>query len=226
VVWWDPHRLRLGAEADFGLQQAQMLKDDGGASMRAYQTWRDQRSVLIVTGSRPSFDVFLPSQTSEPAPAAIPIEFISIPVTSRPGGRRFGTLVHAALRDVDLTGSRQAIEQTVSLHARVLGATGEEVAAAQSAIEAALAHPLLAQAQASKRCHREYPVTLDLGDSRVMEGVIDLAFVENDSWVVVDFKTDASLEDTRIRYERQLQWYAHALAIVTGLPARAVLLSV
>jgi ATP-dependent helicase/nuclease subunit A len=58
-----------------------------------------------------------------------------------------------------------------------------------------------------------------------MEGVIDLAFVEDESWIVVDFKTDASFEDTRIRYERQLQWYAHALATLTGTPARAILLS-
>jgi ATP-dependent helicase/nuclease subunit A len=59
-----------------------------------------------------------------------------------------------------------------------------------------------------------------------MEGVIDLAFIENDSWIVVDFKTDANFEATRTRYERQLQWYAHALSKLTGLPARAVLLSI
>jgi ATP-dependent helicase/nuclease subunit A len=59
-----------------------------------------------------------------------------------------------------------------------------------------------------------------------MEGVIDLAFLENGGWIVVDFKTDANLEDTRARYERQLQWYAHALATLTSLPARAILLGI
>jgi ATP-dependent exoDNAse (exonuclease V) beta subunit len=67
---------------------------------------------------------------------------------------------------------------------------------------------------------------MELGNTRVMEGVIDLAFVESTSWVVVDFKTDASFEDSRVRYERQLQWYAHALAKLTGMPASAVLLGI
>jgi ATP-dependent exoDNAse (exonuclease V) beta subunit len=58
----------------------------------------------------------------------------------------------------------------------------------------------------------------------IMEGVIDLAFVENDEWVVVDFKTDADISGHRAQYERQLQWYAYALSRLTGLRIRASLL--
>ncbi len=58
-----------------------------------------------------------------------------------------------------------------------------------SAIEAALAHPLMARARAAARIHREYPVTLPLEQAgAILEGVIDLAFIENGAWVIVDFK--------------------------------------
>jgi len=58
----------------------------------------------------------------------------------------------------------------------------------------------------------------------LLEGVIDLAFVEDGAWVVVDFKTDADVSGHRAQYGRQLQWYAYALGRLTGIPARACLL--
>jgi ATP-dependent helicase/nuclease subunit A len=67
---------------------------------------------------------------------------------------------------------------------------------------------------------------LKLDDGRLMEGIIDLAFVEDGAWVIVDFKTDADVSRAREQYQRQLQWYASALTRLTGLPARAYLLGV
>jgi ATP-dependent helicase/nuclease subunit A len=63
-----------------------------------------------------------------------------------------------------------------------------------------------------------------LEDGRVLEGILDLAFVENDQWVIVDFKTDADTLERRAQYERQLQWYGFALRQLTNMPARAWLL--
>jgi len=65
-----------------------------------------------------------------------------------------------------------------------------------------------------------------LEDDRLLEGVIDLAYVEAGCWTILDFKTDADLADRRAQYERQLQWYAHALTQLTGMRARAYLLGV
>jgi len=59
-----------------------------------------------------------------------------------------------------------------------------------------------------------------------MEGIIDLAFVEDNTWIIVDFKTDADISERNGQYQRQLQWYASALSRLTGLPARAYLLGV
>jgi ATP-dependent exoDNAse (exonuclease V) beta subunit len=226
VVWWDPFQLSLGAEADYGLRQEEILKDDGGASMTAYQAWREAREKVLAEGAQPELDVFLASQTASTPPEPQSVDYIAIAVKARPGGRRFGALVHAALRDSPLDAPPDQIRKTTELQARVLGATTEEAVAASVAVEAALAHPLLTQARSAERCHREYPVTFRLEGNRLMEGVIDLAFFDQGAWTVVDFKTDADLSGRRAQYERQLQWYAHALRELTQTPTRAVLLGV
>ena len=69
-------------------------------------------------------------------------------------------------------------------------------------------------------------MVLPLVKGRLLEGVVDLAFVENDAWVVVDFKTDADISARRGPYQRQLQWYAYALTKLTGIPAKACLLGI
>jgi ATP-dependent exoDNAse (exonuclease V) beta subunit len=61
----------------------------------------------------------------------------------------------------------------------------------------------------------------------LVEGVADLAFLENDAWTIVDFKTD--LEIGRIgldAYRRQVGFYAAAIARATGQSATAVLLRI
>jgi ATP-dependent helicase/nuclease subunit A len=228
VVWWDPSKLELNVEGGLGLRQKEILAEDGGASLATYRTWQTGRAHVLEHGARPEFRIFLASQASDLPPGdAVPVtaELVSRP-EGRPGGRRFGTLVHSVLRDVTLDASRDSILKLAKMNARSLGAPREETEAACSAVEAALAHPLLIRARAASRCHREYPVTLKLDDGRMLEGVIDLAFVENDAWTIVDFKTDADSRERREQYERQLQWYGHALSKLTELPARGFLLEV
>jgi len=131
-------------------------------------------------------------------------------------------------------GATETVHETIrkwtEMNARILGAPTEEIESAIERVQTALRHPLLDRARASKRKHREYPVMLRVtmeGDgNRLMEGIIDLAFVEDDAWVVVDFKTDADVSAKGDLYQRQLQWYASALSRLTGLSARAYLLSV
>jgi len=230
IVWWDPTKLKLGEESDHGLRQEELLKDDGGASSAAYQAWRQQRAATIAAASRPEFAVFLASQAADAPPDPVVVELVGS--ASRPvaTGRRFGTLVHAVLRDVPLDANRATIRQWTQLNARILGAPPEEIEAACSRVEAALAHPLLNRARAAERKHREYPVmllvTLEGAGGRLMEGIIDLAFVEDNTWIIVDFKTDADISERNGQYQRQLQWYASALSRLTGLPARAYLLGV
>jgi ATP-dependent helicase/nuclease subunit A len=234
VVWWDPSKLRLGEEQNQTLWQNQVLKqtleEDGGASLAAYRTWGEDRERVLREGARPEVEVFLASLAGEDPPgSAIAVEFVTS--TGRGAaqprtvsGRRFGALVHAVLRDVALDASGEAVRKTAELNARVLGATSEEADAAALAVVGGLKHPLFARARAAKRCHREYPVTLRLEDGKMLEGVVDLAFVEDGAWVVVDFKTDAEGAERRTQYQRQLRWYAYALTRLTGMESRAILL--
>lgn len=226
VVWWDPATLQLGVRGEFGTNHEHLKKDEGG--LAAYRTWAEDRARVLGSASRPEHEVFTATQTAEAPPREIAVEFDSTDTSraTRPSGRRFGTLVHAVMRDVALDAEESAIESFVALHGRIVGASEAECAAAQAAVRAALAHPLLARAQAARRRHREYPIVLPLENGRLLEGVVDLAFVENDAWVVVDFKTDANMSARRGPYERQLQWYAYALTKLTGIPAKAFLLGI
>jgi ATP-dependent helicase/nuclease subunit A len=229
VVWWDPRTLRLGIEGDEVQDELlrRILKEDEGASQVAYRQWEEARAEAIHAGSRPRFEVFVASQSKESPPDAVPVEYVSARAAGeRPSGRRFGTLVHEILRDAPLEATDAEVQRLAALNARILGAPEEERQAAGAAVIRALAHPLIARARAAERCHREYPITLEIDTGRLLEGVIDLAFVEGGEWIVVDFKTDADVEDRRTRYERQLQWYVHALGRLTGMPGRGILLAV
>ena len=130
---------------------------------------------------------------------------------ARPGGPRFGTLVHAVLATVALDAGRDAIAEVAALQARILGAPDDETDAATDLVEAALAHPLLVRAREASgrgRCRRETPITAAEPDGSILEGVLDLAFEEDDGWTVVDFKIQAELSGPLARYRRQVGAYA------------------
>jgi ATP-dependent helicase/nuclease subunit A len=110
------------------------------------------------------------------------------------------------------------------MHGKLLDASVVEIEAVVDTVAATLQHPLMRRAASAERCHRELPLLLPLGDGRTLEGIVDLAFLENGEWTVVDFKTDANLSASKAQYERQVQWYVHALSKLTGLPANGVIL--
>ena len=59
----------------------------------------------------------------------------------------------------------------------------------------------------------------------LIQGVIDLCFLEEGQWVLVDYKTDAADGPALLdRYAVQLRWYAKALARITGRSVRETLL--
>lgn len=230
VVWWDPDILNLSEDGDENHDQflKRLLEEDDGASLAAYRAWQESRAAAIHAGAKPEFEVFIASQAAElpPDPTAV-VEYIaSTAASDRPSGRRFGSLVHSILRDVELDASPDAIREFAVMHASMLGASADEIEAARDAVAAALRCDVLSRARAAERCHREYPVTLRLDGDRLLEGVIDLAFIERGGWVVVDFKTDAEIAGRREQYERQLQWYVYALRELTGMQGRAILLGV
>jgi ATP-dependent helicase/nuclease subunit A len=96
-------------------------------------------------------------------------------------------------------------------------------------VQAVLAHPLLKRARnasISGQCHREVPITLSLDSGMLVEGVADLAFLEEDGWTILDFKTDRELEIALQHYKTQIGLYAKAISRATGRPALAMLMSI
>jgi ATP-dependent helicase/nuclease subunit A len=145
----------------------------------------------------------------------------------RPGGTRFGELVHAMLAVAPLDADAMVIGALAEVHGRILSATADEVAAAIDTTARVLAHELLRRAKIADAlgdCRRETPITCTLSDGTMVEGIVDLAFEEASGWTVVDYKTDRELaavgED---RYRRQVALYASAIAQATAQPASGVL---
>ena len=92
-----------------------------------------------------------------------------------------------------------------------------------------LTHPVLeaaARAAREGRCYRETPVTWRSEAGALIEGIVDLAYADEEGFVVVDFKTDRELDGALERYQRQVSIYAAAIAAATGRSARAVLMRV
>jgi ATP-dependent exoDNAse (exonuclease V) beta subunit len=245
VVWWDPNSptLRLGIEARFGIRQEELLSKNTPApvveqDLARYRTWRERRDRTVSVAATPSLRVVTVTELATqleadlvPAPAdGDEPEVVELATASdRPSGRRFGALVHAVLAVTPLDATADQVGEFAELEGRMLGATDAEVTAAAGVTATALAHPILERARRAVghgACRRETPVTMQAEDGLLVEGVVDLAFRDGDTWVVVDFKTDRELEEGLDCYRRQVRLYAQMVARATGLPAQGVLMRV
>ena len=98
-----------------------------------------------------------PRRKNRPMPA---IEIVEAHRGDRPGGARFGELVHAVLASTPLDAGREAVHALTEVQARMLSAPVEEVATASELVTRVLAHELLARARAAAArgsCRRETP---------------------------------------------------------------------
>ena len=254
VVWWAPDALSLGAQTSFGLRRDDLIvKDVSPAVLRqrltAYESWQASRAAAIDNAGVPSLDVMRATEWAEQRPTSStptpePWELgvgswelgdapdvVRLDVDSdRPGGARFGTLVHALFADVPLVpAGAEIVERLAHAHGRVLGADAAEVASAGDLVRRLLAHPVLvsaARAEEQGLCYRETPVTWRLESGAIVEGNVDLAYVSGDEIVVVDFKTDREMDGAIDRYRRQVQVYAAAIGAAMGRPARGILMRI
>ena len=239
VVWWDPRSLELDREHDIGLRQQKILAaDDGGVAVdeggRLHENWAKTRALAIADGSTPQLRVVTVTQKKEDASKAPALTVTSDATTAdrsaRPHGKRFGILVHAVLATVSLTATPEQIAHTTRAQARLIGSSKEEEASAIDAARAALAHPWFERARVATDVRREAPLSHVQADGALLEGVVDLAFREEESgkgsWTVIDFKTDVELASRRAEYALQVSLYARALSAATGEPAVGALLSV
>lgn len=230
VVWWDPRVLGLDAEGASGLVADEALREDeleGPRSVTEYQDWQLSKSDAETKGGAPREKVHSAREVKLPAPPApIPVELTAAPRAGRPSGLRFGELVHACLATVPLDADATRVRTVVEVMARLLKADADEVEHAVVAVEAAIAHPLLQGARTARRVRREASLVSRLPDGSALEGVVDLAYETDDGWVVVEFKTDATLEDSLEAYEAQTYRYVEAVQQATRRPVSGFILRV
>ncbi|MEM6793792.1 MAG: 3'-5' exonuclease, partial [Acidobacteriota bacterium] len=252
VVWWDPHQLDLRPRAALGVRFTGLLAPDDAEAFEegldAYIDWREAREEAVRRGRAPSLETVTATEFARwpPNPPEVRIERAAggpADGPARPGGSRFGSLVHAVLSRSapEAAAARPAPESLARLHGRRLLATPEEIEHAARAASAALEHPALEGLLEADRVLREAPFVIPLdslklrgagGGDLLLEGVIDLAWLSDGAWTVVDFKTDAALaapdapDAASEAYRRQIAWYVCALGQLTGQPAEGILLVV
>jgi ATP-dependent exoDNAse (exonuclease V) beta subunit len=236
-----PARGRTSSKlTEFLKKDEEMVHAEEG--IRAHEEWQKKRREVreaaanpqwsVVTATSPQRDGFSETLLAEAGAdlvSEVTVERIA-PDFSRPHGKRFGTLVHSVLSAVALDASHEGISKVASVQARILGASDEDVEAAIDTVSAVLRHPIVergAVALAAGLCRRESPVTLKLRDNVMVEGIVDLAYQdENDQWIVVDYKTDFEVKGRIDEYTRQVWLYALAVSRATQKKSRPVLLRV
>jgi ATP-dependent helicase/nuclease subunit A len=239
VVWWDPRLLILNVEEKMGLRQDKLLQadenklvSDRGEKMHA--EWSASRTAMLAAGTTPRINVATATELALAAPADGPAsaETIAIEETrrdrGRPHGKRFGTLVHLTMLRAPFDADARELGKIAASAAKMIGAPDDEIAAAVTAVKAALKSPLMLRATAAQTVMRECPLMIRLEDGTAVEGIADLAFAENTVdgvvWTVVDFKTDVEVAPRLDEYRAQIRFYVRAVRESTGRPASGAIL--
>ena len=238
VTWWDPKILRLDIRQSFGIRQEELLgKGDAKIAeqdLEHYKCWRTLSEEARVRASTPTYVVRTATsvaRSKESIRGELPqVEVVELPRDSeRPAGARFGTIVHATLATAAFDAAAEQTARVAALQGRILGGTELEVSVAAHVVQDALSHSLLVRAReaaARGQCRREVPVTLIQQDGSIAEGVVDLAFLEEEVWTVVDFKTDRELASELEHYKLQIALYCTAICKATGRQCHGVLMRI
>ena len=157
----------------------------------------------------------------------------STPIRS---GARWGTLMHEVMQWLPLQSyTRPALRQALD-HLALQGYLTDEERKAISEkriydfFQSDLGQRLLIAQRVERElpfsmlfpANRVYPDMLD-GEDLFLQGIIDTAFLEEGSWVLVDYKTDRLDEEALIeRYRIQLMLYKEALERLTPYPVKEV----
>jgi ATP-dependent exoDNAse (exonuclease V) beta subunit len=188
----------------------------------AYREWEQARQATLAAGRQAAVICTVTALTPPEKSLDRPDEaWTSERAHDRIASLRFGRAVHAALRRASV---RRAGAQ-VTTERIPIALTGDDAVIAQL-VETTLASPVMARARSAVERFAETPFSLPYA-GRLIEGVIDFAFIENGAWTIVDFKTDRQpvTEGERYAaYRAQLWLYALALERLTQRPVAELVL--
>ena len=272
VVWWDPAALDLDADPRAGDRQRRLLEVereeqptlDVEAGRGAHREWQASRAARLEAGASRAMSVTTAgaiarrareaAETGDAPHSDMRVAWVDVPRpeaegpdgAGRPGGERFGDLVHRILAEVPLDADSGTVEGLAGTLGRTLGSPVTEIAAATALAARALEHEVLDRARAALASapgavHREVPVyhvedtAAPEGErdrergATIIEGVADLAFREvtdaGPRWTVVDYKTDRRRAGPHTEYEVQVACYVEAIGRVSGEPTRGIVLA-
>lgn len=209
VLWFDPGCLALDRSIDCGVKDEDLLAGDPALGLAKYKEWQQGRNRLIEVGAAPTHRVTVATASSPKEKQETATEIVSISVGSPLAtGRRFGTLLHQILRDVDWDPEPEALAMFVRTQGTLIGANEAEISSSIAAVEAILQHPLIREAALAAKSYREFPILIKEYDGAIIEGSIDLLYEVGERWTIIDFKT--GLAD-RVEYKRQIALYGKAL---------------
>lgn len=151
-------------------------------------------------------------------------------------GAQWGTLMHEAMQwlPVKTYTQKSMTDMLDSLQAEGKFSDEERSLLSDRSLYGFFNSDLGQRLIASKRVERELPFSMLFDGNRVypdvengerlfLQGIIDTVFVEDDQWVLVDYKTDCvkSGDELIRRYKIQMDLYKEALERLTNMPVKA-----
>jgi ATP-dependent exoDNAse (exonuclease V) beta subunit len=187
------------------------------SALRDYQEWESVRLATLAAGRQAETITTVTTLSALDEQSSPPVNLqMMAQRKDRLASLRFDRAVHAALRSFNMGG--QPLPLSLNFSETRDPEEREEIT---RLVMATLSSSIMLRAQKAKERFAETPFSLYLS-GRLIEGVVDFAFIENGAWVIVDFKTDriptTELEARAVLYRPQLCLYALALERLTRRP--------
>lgn len=199
----------------------------------------DGMNIGVVTAKDTSADTNSPAQINTPEDLGI---FSMEPSalaedTASQSGAQWGTLMHEAMQWLPLVPyTKESLAQALDeLTLKGYFTEAERAVLGVGSLYRFFTSDLGKRLLVSSRIEREWPFSLlfearkvypDVTgeDTLFLQGIIDTVFLEDDAWVLVDYKTDRvkSGDELRHRYSLQLKLYKEALERLTNRPVKEV----
>jgi len=172
-------------------------------SLKGARTFQSVTSVLAVDDDK--------KETEE--------RFWEGPEPSSPwGGKELGSFTHLLLEKA-WDWKPDQIPQAAEYYGEKMGLSPEQRAEAAQWVDQTLSNPLIQRAKKSERTFRELSLT-GKNEMEFLNAVLDLVFLEEGKWVIVDYKTDRDPNKLAEKYGKQLKHYAKLLEQTTPYPVK------
>jgi ATP-dependent helicase/nuclease subunit A len=188
---------------------------EGGDAVAA--RWEAERRALL---EEASYRAFIPTK----ATALRAEEEPPVPRAASARGRDFGAFVHRLLEWVPFSGlDRSGTLQMARALAPSFRLADRDADRAADHVSRVLEMPLVGRARRARRVWREIPLFFP-EEGRLVEGIVDLVFEEEDGLVVVDYKTEGLAPGEELaradRHAVQLRAYHRGLRDALGRPVK------